>query len=271
MPTANSKTSSRFGTLLKEWRRLRGKSQLDLALDADVSTRHISFIESGRAAPSKEMILTLASALNVPLREQNVLLTAAGFSAYYQESNLDSVELTESKRALDLILSKHEPYPAVVMNRNWDILSTNTGANTFFSFLVGSDAPQDKTPNVLRMMFHSDLARKYVINWIDVARSLVSRVYREALGGVPDSTTLSVLSEVLGYKDVPENLRAPDLTQPLTPFVPVIFEKQKKRFHFSSLVTTLGTPQDITLQEIRIECFYPMDEETENNVGVLRI
>ncbi|MCE9599366.1 MAG: helix-turn-helix transcriptional regulator [Spirochaetia bacterium] len=269
METVKAKETPRFGLLLKQWRQIRGKSQLDLALDASVSARHISFIESGRSLPSKEMIVTLATALNIPLREQNVLLNSAGFAALYGESKFDSDELRESRRALELILTKHEPYPAVVLNRQWDIISGNQAAQSFFGFLLDTE-PAPNEQNVLRLMFKQSLARKYVSNWPDVAQALIARTYREALGGVPDLTTMAILSEVLSYPGVPENLRTPDLSKPLAPLVPVIFEKGNLRFNFSSLVTTLGTPQDVTLQELRVECFYPLDETTEKSMESYR-
>lgn len=271
MEKTRQKEKPAFGLLLKQWRNLRGKSQLDLALDASVSARHISFIESGRSTPSKEMVVTLATALNVPLREQNVLLTSAGFAPVYHESEFQSESFLESRRVLDWILTKHEPYPAILLNRGWDIISANAAAQRFFHFLLANTEGADSadTGNVLRVMFKSDLARKYVKNWPSVATALIARTYREMLGGIHDRGAQKVLLEVLAYPDVPAQLRTPDLSQPLTPFVPILFEKDGRAFNFSSLITTLGTPQDITLQELRIECFYPMNETTEKNMQLL--
>lgn len=255
-----------FAELLRNWRRIRGKSQFELALIASVSARHISFIESGRSAPSKEMVITLANALNVPFREQNTLLSAAGFTPVYRETQLDAPELVSAKRALDLILKNHEPFPAVVLNRSWDIVAANAAAGKFFGFLLG-DAPNPDAPNVLRVMFNPRLARQYVKNWPDVAKALMHRVYREAVGGSPDAKTTELLNEILRFPGVPYDWRTPDLSEALAPLVPVIFEKDGLTFRFFSVVTTLGTPQDITLQELRVECFYPGDETAEANMA----
>ncbi|MBL8019567.1 MAG: helix-turn-helix transcriptional regulator [Leptospirales bacterium] len=271
MQKIRQKEKPAFGLLLKQWRNLRGKSQLDLALDASVSARHISFIESGRSTPSKEMVVTLATALNVPLREQNVLLTSAGFAPVYHESEFQSESFLESRRVLEWILKKHEPYPAVLLNRCWDIIAANEAAQRFFRFLLANAAADSADAgNVLRVMFKSNLARKYVKNWPSVAAALIARTYREMLGGIHDRGAQQVLLEVLAYPDVPAQMRTPDLSQPLTPFVPILFEKDGQAFTFSSLITTLGTPQDITLQELRIECFYPMNEITEKNMQLLQ-
>lgn len=254
-----------FGELLKNWRRVRGKSQLELALDASVSARHISFIESGRSVPSKEMVITLANALHVPFREQNILLSAAGYMPIYRETQIDSPELSVSKKALDLILKNQEPFPAVVLNRSWDIVTGNAAASSFFGFLLaGINSPG--LSNVLRLMFNPALARQYVKNWPDVAKALIYRVYRESVGGSPDSNTIALLHEISSFPGVPINWQTPDLSEPLAPLVPVIFQKENMEFHFFSVVTTLGTPQDITLQELRVECFYPVDATTEKNI-----
>jgi transcriptional regulator with XRE-family HTH domain len=249
---------SAVGPLLQQWRKTRRLSQLALAAEAAVSTRHLCFIETGRASPSRDMLLKLAAVLDVPLRERNQLLLAAGFAPFYRESTLDEPALATVRRALDAILRQQEPYPAVVMNRDWDIQQGNKAAERFFDFLL--DGRRTVGPaNVLRMMFHPDLVRRYVTNWPEVAKALVTRVRREAIGGVADPR---LLAEVLAYPDVPASLHAVDPTVPLMPIVPVRFAKGDQRFDFFSTVTTLGTPQDVTVQELRIECFFPADEET---------
>ncbi len=241
-------------------------SQLDLAVEADVSPRHVSFVETGRAKPSRDMVLVLANALNVPLREQNSFLLAAGYAPVFRETNLDSPELGLARSALDAILRQQEPYPAVVMNRYWDILKTNKAAERFFGFLLGP-APANATgpANVVRLMFDPNGLKSYVTNWERVAEMLVKRVHREAVGGIPDEKTKVLLDEVFKYPAVPERWRHPDTETPQLPVLPVSFKKAGKIFDFFSTVTTLGTPQDITLQEIRIECFFPLNTTTERN------
>jgi transcriptional regulator with XRE-family HTH domain len=240
-------------------------SQLALALEANVSPRHVSFVETGRAQPSREMVLQLAAALDVPLRERNALLLAAGFAPLYKESPLDTPELRAVRRALDAILAKQEPYPAVVMNRRWDILTSNGAATRFFGYLLdGREAPAPA--NVVRMMFNPRGLRPCVVDWETTAEALVRRVHRESLGGSRDEATSALLDEVLGYPDVPATWKQPSPDTPLVPVIPVAFAKDGRRFSFFSAVTTLGTPQDITLQELRIECFYPLDAATEENI-----
>lgn len=251
-----------FGALLQYWRKARSLSQLALAHEACVSPRHVCFVETGRARPSREMVLQLATALDVPLREQNALLLAAGFAPIYREAPLDSPEVAPVRRALDAILKQQEPFPAVVVDRHWDILQTNAGGARFFSLLLGDPAPAG-SPNVLRLMFDPQGLRPYVTNWDAVAATLVRRAHREAVGGVRDPGLSTLLAEVLAYPDVPARLRAPDLMTPQLPVVPVCFAKGGETFDFFSTITTLGTPQDVTLQELRIECFFPANVATE--------
>jgi len=266
----STRRTSHVGALLQYWRDARGMSQLALAIEANVSARHVSFIETGRARASREMILHLASTLDVPLRERNSLLLAAGFAPVFLESALDAPELSAVRVALDAILAKQEPYPAVVMNRTWDIISANTGAQRFFGHLL-SGQPLPSPANVVRMMFDPAWLRPRVVNWEAVAESLVRRVHREAVGAVTDAATRQLLAEVLAYPGVPEHWSRPDADAPLLPVIPVTFTKDARTFTFFSAVTTLGTPQDVTLQELRIECFFPLDAETTQNVAALAV
>lgn len=241
---------------------MRRKSQLALALEAGVSARHLGFLEVGRSAPSREMVLLLADALDVPLRERNSLLVAAGYAPLYRETGLTAPELGHARRALQLILDHHEPFPAVVMDPHWNLILTNQGAERFFSLLL--PAPGPGAPNVVRLMFDPQGLRPHVANWEEAAGALVRRVHREALGGAPDDATRRLLEEVLDYPDVPKRWRTPEslgLTPP--PLVAIQFRKDDRAFDYFSTVTTLGTPQDITLQEMRIECFFPANAETE--------
>ena len=231
-------------------------------MQAEVSPRHLCFLETGRANPSREMVLVLASALDVPLRERNALLLAAGFAPVYSESSMDEPELAAVRAALDAILRQQEPFPAVVMNRRWDLLRTNEAATRFFAFLLG-DRTLPGPPNVLRMMFHPDAVRPFVANWEAVAEALVRRVQRESVGGVQDEGTRALLEEILAYPGVPRSWRNASLGTPLLPVVPVSFRKGERQYDFFSTVTTLGTPQDITVQETRIECFFPADDQTD--------
>jgi len=262
------------GALLRSWRQARRMSQLDLALEAGASPRHVCFIETARARPSREMILLLADALDIPLRERNALLLASGFAPIYREADLDLAadHLAPVRSALDAILRQQEPYPAVVMNRHWDILTSNGAAARFFGFLLGETSAQGPTQNpanVLRLMFSPSGLRPWVTNWESAAEALVRRVHREAVGGVLDEASSKLLDEVLAFPGVPARWRKPSPETPLLPVIPVSFEKSGKAFHYFSTVTTLGTPQDVLLQEVRIECFFPLDAATRRHAEEL--
>jgi transcriptional regulator with XRE-family HTH domain len=260
---------SDVGVMLQQWRKSRRLSQLALAAEATVSLRHLCFIETGRARPSRTMVLRLAEALDVPLRDRNTLLLAAGFAPTYRESALDAPVLAAVRGALDAILAQQEPYPAVVMDREWNIRQTNQAAKSLFGLLEAGHAPGPPGPaNVLRTMLHPYGVRRYVTNWPEVAETLVRRVRREALGGVSDEHTRAIITEILAYPDVPQPPMTPDET-PLLPIVPVRFARDSWRFAYFSTVTTLGTAQDITLQELRIECFHPADEATRHAASAL--
>jgi transcriptional regulator with XRE-family HTH domain len=259
-PPTISTAARPVGRLLQEWRQVRRKSQLDLALDAGISTRHLSFVESGRANPSRDMLL--AEALQVPFRERNELLTAAGFAAIYHDTGLSAPDLTHARKAIDLILQHQEPYPAVVMDRHWNLLDSNASARRLFEFLLGGSAPPGP-PNVIRLMFHPAGVRRWVANWESVAASLIQRMHREAVGGTPDDATRQLLDEAAALAGVPQRLIARGMDGPVAPLLPVQFRKEALAMDFFSMVTTLGTPRDVTLQEIRIECFFPANEATE--------
>jgi transcriptional regulator with XRE-family HTH domain len=259
-----ARSSNALGPLLRYWREVRAKSQLDLSLEAGVSQRHISFIESGRSRPSRQMVLGLAQALNVPLRECNALLTAAGYAAAYAESGWDAPAMVVVRKALDRILKQQEPYPAVVMDRYWNILMSNDAAPKFFGLFI--DLESRKGPqNVLHLMFDPHGMRPYVSNWESVGKALIWRVYRESVGGIIDTTTQNLLKDILAYPDVPSQWRTADAGAAWgqSPVLSIGFVNKKRCFNFFSAVTTLGTPLCITAQEFRIECFFPADSHTE--------
>jgi transcriptional regulator with XRE-family HTH domain len=253
---------SPVGRLLQHWRRVRRMSQLDLAVEARVTPRHVSFVESGRSRPSREMVLVLAAALDVPLRERNQLLLAAGYAPLYRETGVDEPAMSQVRAALERVLRHHEPFPAVVMDRHWDILMTNAAAAAMFAWLLGGERAAGPA-NVLRLMFDPDGLRPFVANWEQVGEALVQRVHREAVGGVPDAQLAALLEELLALPGVPERWRAPDFTDLPLPVIPVEFRKDRLAVSYFSMVTTVGTPQDVTAQELRIESFFPADDATE--------
>ena len=237
-------------------------SQLDLAVEAQVTPRHVSFVESGRARPSREMVLALAGALDVPLRERNQLLLAAGYAPLYRETGVEEPAMAQVRAALDRVLRHHEPFPAVVLDRHWDILMANAAATAMFAWLLGRER-SERPANVLRLMFDPDGLRPFVANWEQVAEALVQRAHREAIGGVPDPRTAALLQELLALPGIPDRWRAPDLTAAPLPVIPVEFRKGRLAVSYFSMVTTVGTPQDVTAEEIRLESFFPADQATE--------
>ena len=249
-----------FGLLLKEWRRVRRKSQLAVALEAEVSPRHLSFVESGRSVPSREMVSTLADALEIPLRERNALLVAAGYAPVHPEGALASNQMTQIRQALDRLLRHQEPYPAVVLDRQWNILQTNGSAPKFFGLFVDPGTlPQPV--NLIRSMFDPSAFRPWVSNWNEVSETLVQRVFGEAVAGVPDPKVLGLLDDLQKFGGVPP-LKPRALSGEL-PFMPIHFRKEDLSLRFFSMVTTVGAPADITAQELRIESLFPADEATE--------
>lgn len=259
-PAAQAQASP-VGELLRHWRAIRRLSQLALALQASTTARHLSFIESGRSQPSPEMVLRLARALDVPIRERNQLLLAAGYAPLYREAGLESAHAAHVRAALDRMLAAHEPFPAVVMDRHWNVLDVNSAAEAFFAWLLG-EREAEGPANVIRLMFDPDGLRPFVANWQAAAEALIQRVHREAVGGVPDPQTLALLAEALAYPGVPAQWQSPDFRTPPLPIVPVEFQKDGLALCYFSTVTTLGTPQDAMLQEIRLESFFPADETT---------
>jgi transcriptional regulator with XRE-family HTH domain len=266
---AAAREPATVGHLLRHWRHVRRKSQLSLALQAGISARHLGFVEIGRAAPSREMVLLLAGVLDVPLRERNALLLAAGYAPLYRETGLEAPEMEHARRAVALILEHQEPYPAVVMDRHWNILTANAAAQRFFSRLLPASS-EGAPANIIRLMFDPRGLRPWVANWEGAAEALVHRIHREALGGVPDGETARLLEEVLSYPDVPKRWRLLDLLAPFpSPYLALQFRKGDLAMDFFSTVTTLGTPLDVTLQEIRIECFFPADDATAKSARAM--
>jgi transcriptional regulator with XRE-family HTH domain len=250
---------STFGAALKQARGLHGMSQLTLALEAGVSARHVSFIESGRSQPSRPMVLRLAEALDLPLRESNMLLHAAGYAAHDRERGLEDADLAPARRILEMMLERHDPYPALVFNRHWDLVMANMGAAALTQLL--NLPPIDGPANLLRLMLHPDFVKPYIEDWQAVARDVVLRARREAEPG--DAIAQALIDEVLAYPGVPEDWRDPGLAPAGVPFLTVTFNTGGRRLSWVTTFTTFGTPQDITLQELRIESFYPADEATE--------
>jgi transcriptional regulator with XRE-family HTH domain len=250
-----------LGDLLRHWRAVRRISQLDLASMAGTTPRYVSFVETGRARPSREMVLRLARALDVPLRERNGLLLAAGFAPLYPVAPLGSAQLGRVEAALTSMLDQHEPYPAVVMDRGWNVLRANRGARLLFGRLLAPD-PMPEPANVLRLMIEPGPVRRSVLNWDAVVNALLERAGREAVGGVFDRDTADLVRRLRARPDVAEVLADPVPTTPAVPVIDVRFAVDDEVVELFSVVSTIGTPVDVTAQELRVEAFFPMDGDT---------
>lgn len=267
MPTQSSiarPLGSQVGALLRHWRDLRRKSQLELSFDTGVSQRHLSFIEVGRSVPSRQMLIDIATALDMPLRDRNALLLAGGYAPIYHDSAWDGPEMRSIAGALKRMLRQHEPFPALIMDRYWNVLKTNRSAPRFFSCFT--DLSARKAPrNMLHLVFDPDGLRPCVADWPSVAESLIQRVYREAVGRVIDDRAKELLAALMAYPDVEPAWASPKATdaQAVTPVIPIGLVKDGRVLNYFSMVTTVGTPQTVAAQELRVECMFPADEATE--------
>ncbi|SPB18947.1 transcriptional regulator [Caballeronia novacaledonica] len=256
--------SGELGDLLRYWRDVRGMSQLGLSLEAGVSQRQISFIESGRSVPGRDTLLTLAQTLDVPLRERNALLLAAGYAPVYSEAPWNAQEMHGVVRALERVVRQHEPFPAIVMDRHWNVLMTNAAAPRFFGCFIDM-AAREGPRNMLHLIFDPKGMRPFVADWETVSRSLLQRVYRESVGRVVDDGTQSLLDELLAYPDAPRDWKTHHgrSAAPTMPVIPICFVSEGAVLRYFSMVTTVGAPQNVATQELRLECMFPADDETE--------
>jgi transcriptional regulator with XRE-family HTH domain len=252
-----------FGALLRDWRSLRRVSQLTLATEAQISHRHLSFLETGRAQPSREMVQRLARVLDAPLSEQNALLVAAGYAPVYGERELAAPELEHVRRALEFILRQQEPYPAIVMDGRWDIIMRNEASRRIFGlFRPSTTEGREQARNGMRTVFHPQGIRQFMLNWEEVARPLIQTLHREAASGT-NPTAASLREELLAHPGVPAAWKRADPYTPVPPVLAMRLKRDDLSCSFFSTMTALATPLDIMLQQLRIECFYPADAVTE--------
>jgi transcriptional regulator with XRE-family HTH domain len=257
-----SPANNNLGERLRWWRERRGFSQLDLAGVAGTSQRNVSFLESGRAAPSREMLMRLAAALDLPLREQNALLLAAGYAPAWRESDLGAPDLAPVSGALDYMLAQQEPYPAFVVDRRWNLLRANAGAQRLTAFLLGpAPPPADPAPrvNLAEALLSPDVLRPHIANFDEVALHFLRSVQSDA---IVDGTaeTADLLKRLLAFPGLPELSQLP--AEAHAPVLVMHMRKGATALRLFTTIATLGTPHDVTLQEIRIECFFPADAPT---------
>jgi transcriptional regulator with XRE-family HTH domain len=247
------------GVLIREWRQRRRLSQLDLAIAANVSSRHLSFVETGRSRPTSEMILHLAEHLDVPLRDRNALLLAGGFAPAYAERTLAAPELRAVRRALQRVLAGHEPYPAAVVNRWWELVDANAGIALF----TAGVRPELLEPpvNVLRLSLHPDGMAPRIANLPEWRAHLLARLYRQAQA-TGDQRLVTLHEELAAY---PGGQDAPPAVADVV--VPLRYQAGERQLSFLSITAVIGTPMDVTVEELAIESFYPADEPTAAALG----
>ena len=253
------------GTLLRDWRQRRRMSQLALACDAEISARHLSFLETGRSSPSREMILRLSENLKIPLRERNVLLVAAGYAPVFQERALDHPALQAAKSAIDLVLTGHEPYPALAIDRHWTLIAAN---RIIPLLLAGADAALLSPPvNVLRLSLHPAGLAPRIVNLAEWRAHLLERLARQ-VEVTADPVLIDLISELRSYPTTgPVNGSQSKENQDYAGVVvPLELATDGGTLRFFSTTTIFGTPVDITLSELAVESFFPADNQTAQNL-----
>jgi transcriptional regulator with XRE-family HTH domain len=264
-------SASTFGSLLRDWRRTRGLSQLDLASLGDVSQRHISFIESGRSRPSSEMVIHLGQVLEVPPREQNLLLTAAGHAPSFTETPLD--QLDQISDVLDLMLNAHEPYVAIVVDRQWNIVKANTAAITLVSRLLPEPPAELTGPplNVMRLSFHPGGHRASMTSWEVTASALLRRLERDVAAYPNDAGLRELLDEVRAYPGVGTLGRVSPGASAGDLLVPVTYRIDGEEISLFTTIAIIGDAHDLTLEELRLETFWPMDKDSARKWKALAV
>jgi transcriptional regulator with XRE-family HTH domain len=252
-------TPQTFGDLVRDWRGRRRMTQMDLALEAEISPRHMSFLETGRSRPSREMVLNLAERLELPLRERNQLLTAAGFAAVFPQRSLDDPGLVAARRAVDLILAGHEPHPALAVDRHWTLLAANGAAQDLMTGL----APELLTPpiNVLRASLHPGGLAPRILNLVEWRAHVLERLRRD-VSLTADPRLAELLAELAAYPAPPAAVgraHGPDYGGVA---IPLRLASEAGPLSFLSTTTLFGTAVDVTLSELVLETFFAADEHT---------
>lgn len=258
-----TKVETGFSRLLRDWRQRRHLSQLDLALSSGVSQRHVSFLESGRANPSRAMILQLSETLDVPLRDRNDWLTAAGFAPIFRHRALDDPQMDQVMNAVRMMLKVHEPYPAVALDRAWNVRMSNLPFDQLGAML-GEDIWErvgGGERNLMRLFFHPKGIRSFITNWSAVGPLMWRRAQREA-EALAGAEMKAVLEDLAPLQDTHILWSAADTA--LLPVMPFMMQIDAVKISMFAVVATFGTAQDVTADELRIETLFPADAETES-------
>jgi transcriptional regulator with XRE-family HTH domain len=250
------------GQLLRDWRASRGMSQLELAMQAGFSPRHVSFIETGRAQPSRQALLVIAESLDIPLRERNRLLEAGGYAHVYRQTPLAAEEMAHIRGVLQFILDRHAPYAAVVLDRYSNVVMGNVASERLVTALVDPSLLAEPL-NYLRVTFHPQGARRWIVNWDELSRHLLARTELELGLTINDPRGADLLDELRRHMGSADMWRPSERTTAADLLVPIHVKKGDVELRLFCTFMTLGTPQDVTLQELRIETFFPADEASE--------
>jgi transcriptional regulator with XRE-family HTH domain len=256
-----AEVATSVGPLIRAWRQTRGLSQFELAIRAGFSVRHVSFIETGRAQPSREAVLALGEVLDLSLRERNRLLESAGFAHVFRETPLSADELAHMRGMLQFILDRHLPYAAVALDRHSNLLLSNRAASQFLPTLISPELSA-RNNNILRGTFHPEGSRRWIVNWPEVERHLLSRAELD-LGSAEDPVGAALLAEIRSYASA---LVAADSHTPPRPgdvLLPIHIRMGDLDLRLFSTIMTLCTPHDVTLQELRVETYFPADQDSE--------
>jgi transcriptional regulator with XRE-family HTH domain len=250
-----------FSSLLKHWRKVRRLTQIDLAVDANVSAKHLCFLETGRSQPSREMVQLLCSALDLPLEERNALHVAAGFVPPYSDKGLAADHLQPVRQALDFILRQQEPYPGIVVDGRWDVRMRNQGsARLLKPFRDSYEMEARVADNAMHVAFHPKGLRQFIVNWDEFAGQLIQILHRDVAQG--GRAAAQLLDEIMAYPGLSAEWRLPRQILASSPVMTMHLAKGDYRLAFFSTFTTLAMPMDAALQQIKIECFFPADDAT---------
>jgi transcriptional regulator with XRE-family HTH domain len=254
--------NNHFGALIREWRRRRGISQLELAARANSSQRHVSFLESGRSKPSRTIVLVLTEALDMPLRARNEILVSAGFAPFYPQRPIAAVELAHTRSILTRMLAHHEPYPAIVLDLGWNVLMLNRTASHLVRLCVPCANPDRSFEglNLLRLMCDPAGMRPYIASWVHTGPALFARLRREA-AAYPGSPADRLVCDLIDERAFPPFVERE--SEPLDPTIPLELQLGDQRLRLVNTLTTFGTPQDIAVQELRIDMSFPADDASD--------
>ena len=254
-----TKKNESAGDFLRFWRKFNRMSQMDLALEIGISTKHLSFVETGRSNPSRNLVLKMAHSLKLPLRHRNAFLKTAGYASEFGEEPFNGEKMEIVRQALQRMLEKHEPYPAFVVNAAYKILMTNSGYEQMIKFLVGEHALK-KYDNVYHLTFAEDGLRPYIKDWPGIEQFMLNRLWDEA-ASTQNSELFSLFEEISRLRTIegPMDFQVDDNL----PIMSLTFEKDVMKASFFTTITTLGTPLDLTTQELCIESLFPADEDTK--------